>query len=121
MTDTANRFNKVIASFDGDEQLFAELAQPIAEHYRLYAEQIRMLLEDKNTQGLQKIAHKLKATWGLYSNRNTDLPERLENAIKNGQPDNVVVLAETLHESLCTVSSDLANWLEWYSSNGKQL
>lgn len=60
MTDIANRFNKVIASFDGDEQLFSELALPVAEHYRLYADQIRILMENKNVQGLQKFAHKLK-------------------------------------------------------------
>ena len=119
MTLLNTRFSKAIASFDGDEQLFSELALLVAEHYRLYADQIRILMENKNVQGLQKIAHKLKATWGLYSNVNADLPERLETAIKSGHSEGVVTLAETLHKSLYSVSSDLANWLEWYSSNGK--
>ncbi len=119
MTLLNTRFSKAIASFDGDEQLFAELAQPVAEHYRLYADQIRLLLDDKNEKGLQKVAHKLKATWALYTTDNTDLPERLEAAIKSGQSEMVLTLAESLTKSLYTVSRDLANWVEWFSQNGK--
>ena len=115
MSGPGSDFSKIIASLDGDDQLFAEIALPVAAHYANYASQIQVLLEQRNYTGLGRIAHKLKATWSLYTSDSPELPEQLESAIGAGDPDRISSQAVLLANALHNVSSQLKSWVEWHS------
>jgi hypothetical protein len=59
------RFSRILESLDGDIELFAGIAGQVARHYASYAEQMQILLDEADYKGLERMAHKLKATWAL--------------------------------------------------------
>lgn len=112
MSTSTPEFNRLIASLDGDEELLAGIAAQVAGYYRSYAGQLRLLLDDNNCQGLQKIAHKLKATWSMYADEYADAPEQLEAALRMKDTGAIHRLTEILIRELQTVSDRLNRWLE---------
>jgi len=117
MSTSTPNFHKLISSLDGDEELLATIAAPIAGFYSAFAEQMRLLLDDTNYQGLLKIAHKLKATWSMYSESYHDAPEQLEAAIRANDTGRITRLTELLINELQLVSANLNNWLEIHTHN----
>ncbi len=117
MSTNTPDFHRLIASLDGDEELLATIAAPVAGFYSAFAEQMRLLLDDTNYAGLKKVAHKLKATWSMYAENYHDAPEQLEAAIRENDTGRIISLTELLINELHLVSSGLNSWLEIHTQN----
>jgi hypothetical protein len=117
MPNSTPDFRRLIASLDGDEELLATIAAPVAGFYSAFAEQMRMLLDDTNYPGLKKIAHKLKATWSMYADNYHDAPEQLEAAINANDTGQIIRQTELLINELQLVSARLNNWLEIHTQD----
>jgi len=117
MTLPDQRFSKILESLDGDIELFAGIAGPVARHYAAYAEQMQTLLNEADYVGLEKMAHKLKATWALYSIEDPDAPERLEVAIRTNNIGSIVAMSEFIIGALCVISGELNTWVKNYRGN----
>ena len=115
MSTTNSQFRKIISSLDDDEALFSELASPVAEQYELMAVQVQLLTENQHFEELQKIAHKLKATWSLYIDEFNLLPEKLESAIKQNNNEEIVSLAKEIENKLQQTAINLKGWLADYA------
>ena len=75
MSTSTPEFHRLIASLDGDEELLATIAAPVAGFYSAFAEQMRLLLDDTNYAGLKNVAYKLEATWSMYAENYHDAPK----------------------------------------------
>lgn len=117
MSTSTPEFHRLIASLDGDEELLATIAAPVAGFYSAFAEQMRLLLDDTNYAGLKNVAHKLKATWSLYAENYHDAPEQLEAAIRANDAEQISRLTELLINELHLVATGLNSWLELHTKN----
>lgn len=107
-----NDFEKILASLDGDRELFAQIAGQVSRHYADYADQIELLLADGNSAGLARLLHKLKASWALYVPDQPELPVQLDKALRVGETETVKKIAPLLLETLRTVSRELELWVK---------
>lgn len=117
MSTSTPEFHRLIASLDGDEELLATIAAPVAGFYSAFAEQMRLLLDDTNYAGLKNVAHKLKATWSMYAENYNDAPEQIEAAIRANDAEQISRLTELLINELHLVATGLNSWLELHTKN----
>ena len=111
-------FGKIIASLDDDRDLFAAIAVPVSRHYAAYADELRSLLDSaEGREAIERVVHKVKATWSLYAIEHPDLPERIEDAMDKEDTGSATALVELLVQSLRAVSSELQTWVECHSRN----
>lgn len=103
------RFSRAVDSFDGDLELFLGLAAEIADRYDIASQQIRDLARLRDLRGLQQVAHKLRSTWGLYAERDSDrdLADRLEGAARAGDGEAALQVADMLATRVAAAAADL--------------
>lgn len=103
------RFSRAVDSFDGDLELFLGLAVEIADRYDIAAQQMRDLARLNDLRGLQQVAHKLRSTWGLYAERDSDraLADRLEAAARSGDGETALRVADRLATRVAAAAADL--------------
>lgn len=114
MRTPGQRFNRIIVSLDGDEELFAQIAQPVADRYAVTAAQLQLLLEDRNFAGIRRLAHKLKATWALYADTDLAIPEALENDIDRQDTEMTIEHCEQMIRALRRTTDELQTWINNY-------
>jgi hypothetical protein len=114
-----NRFDKIIASLDGDSELFAELAGPVASRYEMTVNQLQILAENQHYEEILKLVHKLKSTWELYVDDEEYLLEKFEQLAGFSDKKKMDQIISRIINRLYATSSELKIWVS--SHNQKKL
>ena len=117
MSIRLNRFDKIIAGLDGDAELFAELAGPVAARYEMTVYQLQNLAENQHYEEILKLVHKLKSTWQLYVDDEEDFLAKFEQLAGVKDKKKMDEIISRIINCLSTTSSELKIWVSSHNQN----
>ncbi len=107
------RFAAGLAAVDGDREIFTAAAQCMLDDLPRLTENLVSVLAEENLESLEKIAHRLKSSWYLFTRQeDSDIPEQLEKSARDGQREQSIQLTRRLLTGLKELETDLRKELD---------
>ena len=111
----AGRFADVVQGIDGDLELFAAIAEKVADDYEKFAANLMDILQSENLESIAAQAHRICGSWRQYARPgDEDLGDTLNRAAREGNRNLARTCATQLATSLQEVCADLRDWVgQW--------